>query len=159
MATMLQADFARLGIAVTVVPLEFRSLLDRVTNTRQFDSVVLGLGNGDADPNSELNVWLSSGATHLWNPNQKRPGMPWEAEIDNLMERQMIALNPSERKKLYDRVQEIVAAQLPMLFLVSPNVVVAQRGSVGNFRPAVLAHFTLWNAAELFLRKGGPAPE
>jgi peptide/nickel transport system substrate-binding protein len=159
MATILQADCAQLGITVNIVPLEFRSLIDRVTNTRQFDTVLLGLGGGDADPNPELNVWLSSGGTHLWNPNQKQPATSWEAEVDGLMKRQMITMNPAERRKQYDRVQEIVAAQLPMIFLVSPNVVVAQRGNVGNFHPAVMDHFTLWNASELYLRKGGSAPE
>ncbi|MBV9396752.1 MAG: ABC transporter substrate-binding protein [Bryobacterales bacterium] len=155
MATMLQADYAQLGIGVNIAPLEFRSLLDRVTNTRQFDTVLLGLGGGDADPNPELNVWLSSGGTHLWNPNQKQPATAWEAEIDQLMEKQMVTLNPSERRKQYERVQEIVAEQVPMIFLVTPNVVVAQRGNVGNFRPAVMDHFTLWNSSELYLRKGG----
>ena len=154
MAAMLQADFDQLGITLTIASIEFRSLLDRVTNTRQFDTVLLGLGGGDADPNAEMNVWLSSGGTHLWNPNQKQPGTPWEAEIDGLMNRQMTTLDYPARKKIYGRVQEILATECPMIFLVSPNVVVAQRGSVGNFRPAVLDHFTLWNAAELFLRKG-----
>jgi peptide/nickel transport system substrate-binding protein len=156
MATLLQADYGQLGIAVTIAPLEFRSLTERVVNTQQFDAVLLGLGGGDADPNSDQYVWLSSGGMHLWNPNQKQPALPWEGEIDRLMKQQMVALRPAERKKLYDRVQEILAAQAPMIFLVSPSVVVAQRGNVGNFRPAVLDHFTLWNAAELFLRQGGP---
>lgn len=155
MATMLQADYGQLGIAVTLAPLEFRSLLDRVLNTQQFDTALLGLGGGDADPNAEQNVWLSSGGMHLWNPSQKQPGTPWEGEVDRLMKLQMVTLRYGERKKLYDQVQEIVATQLPMLFLVSPSVVVAQRGNVGNFKPAVLDHFTLWNAAELFLRKNG----
>jgi peptide/nickel transport system substrate-binding protein len=154
MAAMLQADFDQLGIAVVIAPLEFRSVLDRVLNTRQFDTVLMGLGGGDADPTPEMNVWLSSGGTHMWNPNQTQPATSWEAEIDKLMNRQMTTLDYAERRKLYDRVQEIVAQQSPMIFLVSPNVVVAQRGTVGNFRPAVLDHFTLWNAAELFFRKG-----
>ncbi len=155
MATMLQADYGELGIAVTIAPLEFRSLLARVVDTQQFDTVLLGLGGGDADPNAEQNVWLSSGGMHLWNPNQTQPATAWEGEIDRLMKRQMVTLDGGERKKLYDRVQEIVAEQLPMIFLVSPSVVVAQRGDVGNFRPALLDHFTLWNAGELFLRKRG----
>ncbi len=152
MATMLQADYGELGIAVTIAPLEFRSFVNRVVETQQFDTAVLGLGGGDADPNAEQNVWLSSGGTHLWNPSQKQPATDWEAEIDSLMKKQMVTLRAADRKKLYDRVQEIVATQLPMIFLVSPSVVVAQRGNVGNFRPALLDHFTLWNAGELFLR-------
>jgi peptide/nickel transport system substrate-binding protein len=154
MATMLQADYGELGIAVTIAPLEFRSLTERVVSTQQFDTVLLGLGGGDADPNADQNVWLSSGGMHFWNPNQKQPATAWEAEIDQLMQRQMVTLRADERKKLYDRVQEILAAESPMIFLASPSVVVAERGNVGNFRPAVLDHFTLWNAAELFLRKG-----
>ncbi len=155
MAALLAADWAKLGIEVTVAPLEFRSLLERVLKTRQFDTVLLGLGGGDADPNPEMNVWLSSGGMHVWNPNQKQPATDWEAEIDSLMRRQMVTIQPAERRRLYDRVQEIAAAQVPMIFLASPNVVIAQRGNVGNFRPAVLHHFTLWNADELYLRKDG----
>jgi len=158
MATMLQADYGELGIDVVVSPLEFRSLIDRVVNRRQFDTAILGLGGGDADPNSEQNVWLSSGGMHLWNPNQKQPASAWEAEIDRLMQRQIVRLNADERKKLYRRVQEIVTEQSPMVFLVSPSVVVAQHGNVGNFRPAVLDHFTLWNSDELYLRKGQTKP-
>jgi len=54
-------------------------------------------------------------------------------------------------------LQEIVASEQPMIFLASPNVVVARANSVGNFRPAVLDHQTLWNAEDLFLSKDGPA--
>jgi hypothetical protein len=52
-------------------------------------------------------------------------------------------------------VQEIEAREQPILSLLSPNVLIAARRRVGNFRPAVLDHYTLWNAEELFLR---PAP-
>jgi len=128
-------------------------LIGRVVDTQQFDTALLGLGGGDSDPNAEQNVWLSSGGMHLWNPNQEQPATAWESEIDRLMKRQMVELEPGERKKQYDRVQEIVAIELPMIFLVSPSVVVAQRGNVGNFRPALLDHFTLWNAGELYLCK------
>src|SRR5487761_1558272 len=150
MATMLQADWKELGIDVHVVTLEFRSMIDRVLNTRQFDTCIMGLGGGDADPNPEMNVWLSSGSMHLWNPGQQHPATAGEAEVDGLMQRQMVTLDYRARKAVYDRVQQIVAGEAPMIFLVSPHVVVAERG-VGNFRPAILDHQTLWNADELYL--------
>ena len=152
MAQILAADWLRLGIHAIVTPLDFRSVVDRITKTRQFETVLLGLGGGDADPNPEINVWLSSGSMHVWKPNQKKPSTLWEAEIDSLMHRQMTTINKAERKRLYDRVQEIAATQSPMIFLASPNVVVAQRGNIGNFHPAVLHHFTLWNSADLFFK-------
>ena len=151
MATILQADFKDLGIQVTITPAEFRSLLDRVLKTRQFDTTLMGLGGGSADPNAEMNVWLSSGAMHLWNPNQPKAQTAWEAEIDHLMQSQAAELNVPKRRALYEQVQRIVAEQVPMIFLATPNVLAAARPSVGNFRPSVLEHTTLWNAEELFL--------
>ena len=44
--------------------------------------------NVDLDPNLQMNVWLSSASNHQWNPNQKTPATPWEAEIDRLMQAQ-----------------------------------------------------------------------
>lgn len=153
MATIIQDDLKQLGIAVHVVTLELRALIDRVTKSKDYDACVLALGGGDASPNAEMNVWLSSGGTHLWNPGQKAPATAWEAEIDSLMRRQTATLDAAERKRLYDRVQELVAQNLPMIFLASPNVLVGADKSLGNFRPTVLDHHTLWNVDELFWRQ------
>lgn len=153
MAAIIQDDLKQLGITVHVVTLELRVLIDRLTKTFDYDGCVLSLGGGDASPNAEMNVWLSSGGTHLWNPAQKRPATVWEAEIDSLMRRQAATLDNAARKRLYDRVQELVAQNLPMIFLVSPNVLVGANRLLGNFRPAVLDHHTLWNVDELFWRQ------
>ena len=153
MATLIQDDLNKLGIHAQVVPLEFRALLDRLLNSRQYEACVLGLVSGDADPNPEMNVWLSSGGTHLWNPNQNQPMTPWEAEIDSLMRQQMITLNHAHRKQLYDRVQQIAADNLPLICLASPNILVAARKGLGNFQPAVVDHYTLWNVEQLYWRE------
>lgn len=152
MAALIQDDLKQLGMRVQVVPLEFRSLLDRVMQTKEYEACVLGLASFDADPNSDINVWLSSGGTHLWNPSQARPATPWEAEIDGLMQQQLTARSYEARKRLYDRVQEILAENQPMIFLASPNVLAGAKNSVGNFRPAVLEPYVLWNVEQLYLR-------
>jgi peptide/nickel transport system substrate-binding protein len=152
MATLIQDDLKRLGIAVRAIPLEFRALVDRVLNSREYDACILGLGGGDGDPNSEVNVWLSSGGSHLWNPSQKQPSTPWEGQIDTLMRQQMTTLDHPQRKHLYDQVQQILAEQLPLIFLASPHVLVAARKDLGNFQPAPLDHYTLWNVEQLYWR-------
>jgi peptide/nickel transport system substrate-binding protein len=154
MATLLQDDLKQLGINVQVVPLEFRSLIDRVTQTKQYDACLLGLASFDADPNSDLNVWLSSGGTHLWNPSQTHPATPWEAEIDRLMEQQLVTPGFEQRKKLYDRVQEILAENQPMIFLASPDILVGAKNSIANLHPAVLEPYVLWNVEQLYFRNG-----
>jgi ABC-type transport system substrate-binding protein len=65
----------------------------------------------------------------------------------------MTTLDVKERKRLYDRVQELVAENLPIVCLVSPNVLVGAQKGLGNFRPTVLDHHALWNVEELFWRE------
>jgi peptide/nickel transport system substrate-binding protein len=154
MAALIQDDLKQLGMRVQVVPLELRSLIDRVTQTKEYDACVLGIASFDADPNSDLNVWLSSGGMHLWNPSQKHPATDWEAEIDRLMEQQLTATNIAQRKKLYDRVQEILVERQPMIFLASPDILVGAKKSIGNFHPTVLEPYVLWNVEQLYLRNG-----
>jgi peptide/nickel transport system substrate-binding protein len=152
MATVIEDDLRGLGIHVQVAPLEFRALLDHVLDKRDFDAALLRLGSGDADPNAEINVWLSTGQTHLWQLHRTTPPASWEAEIDRLMQLQLTTTDAATRKRLYDRVQAIVAEKLPIIPLVSPNIVVAARRDLGNFRPAILDHYVLWNVDELFWR-------
>lgn len=151
-ATVIQEDLKQLGVAVNVASLEFRALLDRLLKTYDYEGCVLGLGGGDADPNAEMNVWLSSGGTHLWNLGGAAPA-PWELEIDRLMNRQLVTLEYAARKRLYDRVQEVVAENLPIIPLVGPNVLAGARTGIGNFRPVILDHNTLWNVEEIFRRR------
>ncbi len=152
MATMIQEDLKELGVRVNIVPMEFRAMLDRVLKTHDYEAAIMGLGGGDTDPNSQMSVWLSSGDDHYWDLGQTKPGTPWEAEIDRLMTRQMSTLNPKERKRLYDRVQEIEVESVPFICLVSPDVLVGARHRVGNFKPAILDPQTLWNSEQLFVR-------
>jgi peptide/nickel transport system substrate-binding protein len=154
MAALIQDDLKQVGMRVQVVPLEFRSLLDRVTQTKEYDACVMGIASFDADPNSDINVWLSSGGTHLWNPSEARPATPWEAEIDRLIEEQMSARTFPQRKKLYDRAQEILAEYQPMIFLASPNILAGAKNSIGNFHPAVLEPYVLWNVEQIYLKNG-----
>jgi peptide/nickel transport system substrate-binding protein len=152
MAAIVQDDLKELGMHVQVVPLEFRSLIDRVTQSKEYDACLLGLASFDADPNSDLNVWLSNGGTHLWNPSQTHPATRWEAEIDGLMEQQLAARSFAQRKKFYDRVQQILAEYQPMIFLASPNILAGAKNVIGNFHPAVLEPYVLWNVEQLYLR-------
>jgi peptide/nickel transport system substrate-binding protein len=150
MATLIQADLKELGMSVQVVPLEFRALLDRVFQTFDYDASIFGLGGGDADPNGEMGVWLSSGSNHLWRLGQATPATSWEAEVDRLMQKQLITLDVRERKRLYDRVQTIVAEQLPFIFLAAPHILVGARADLANFQPSVLDHYTLWNVERMY---------
>jgi len=154
MATLIQDDLSKLGMNVHVVPLEFRAVLDRVFRTYDYEASIMALGGGDADPNPEMNVWMSNGGTHLWHLGEAKPVTEWEAQIDHLMQLQMVQLKYKERKQTYDRLQEIVAANVPFVFLATPDILVGAKRTLGNFKPAILDPNTLWNVEQLYYLPG-----
>jgi peptide/nickel transport system substrate-binding protein len=151
MATLIEDDLSQLGMNVHVVSLDFGAMVDRLLNSFDYEAAVMGLASGDADPTAEMNVWLSSGETHLWNLTESKPATPWEAQMDQLMNQQLVTLNYARRKQLYDQVQQIVAQDLPVICLASPHVLVGAKNRIGNFHPAILEPYALWNVDQLYV--------
>ena len=149
MAVLIQEDLQKIGIHVNVVTLDFPSLIERMTQSFDYEAILLGLTNVDLDPNGEMNVWLSSSENHQWNPQQKAPETPWEAEIDRLMRVQASSSDLKKRKEAFDRVQEIVVEQEPFIFLINKNALSAVSSSVHGAAPVILSPQTFWNAERL----------
>jgi len=152
MATIIQDDLSQVGMNVHVVSLDFGSMVDRLLNTFDYEAAVMGLADGDADPNTEMNIWLSTGGMHLWQLNEEKPATPWEAELDRLMNEQLTTLRYARRKQLFDRVQEIVSQQLPVIWLASPDILVGAKDQIGNFHPVILEPHVLWNIEKIYVR-------
>jgi peptide/nickel transport system substrate-binding protein len=149
MAVLIQDDLQKIGIHVNVVTLDFPSLIERMTQSFDYEAIILGLTNVDLDPDGEMNVWLSSSENHQWNPQQKVPETPWEAEIDSLMRAQASSSDPRKRKEAFDRVQEIVVEQEPFIFLINKNALSAVSTAVHGAAPVILSPQTFWNAERL----------
>jgi len=149
MAVLIQDDLQKIGIHVNVVTLDFPSLIERMTQTFDYEAIILGLTNVDLDPNGEMNVWLSSSENHQWNPQQKVPETSWEAEIDRLMRAQASSTDPKRRKEAFDRVQEIVVVEEPFIFLINKNALSAVSTTVHGAAPVILSPQTFWNAERL----------
>jgi peptide/nickel transport system substrate-binding protein len=150
MAAMIQQDLSGIGVKLNVVTLDFPSLIERITRSFDYEACLLGLINNDLDPNSsQMNVWLSSGENHQWNPSQKTPATSWEAEIDKLMHEQATNLDPKKRKAAFDRVQEIVWEQEPFIYLVNRNALSAVSPNARNVHPVVLRPQVYWNIDEI----------
>ena len=146
MAVLIQDDLQKIGIHVNVVTLDFPSLIERMTQSFDYEAIILGLTNVDLDPNGEMNVWLSSSENHQWNPQQKTPETAWEAEIDRLMRSQASSSDVKKRKEAFDRVQEIVVEEEPFIFLINKNALSAVSMTVRGAAPVILSPQTFWNA-------------
>ena len=155
MVAMIQQDLSQIGVKVNLVTLDFPSLIERITRTYDYEACLLGLVNTDLDPNSQMNVWLSSAENHQWNPKQSKPATVWEAELDRLMQTQSSATTDKKRKSDWDRVQQIVAEQQPFIYLVNKDAMSAVSPVVIGSAPSVLDPHTFWNADVLRL---GPDP-
>ncbi len=157
MATLIQEDLARVGIRLRLQATEFGVMMDAVLKTRKFEAALWGLVSGDADPNAEMNVWTSGGSLHVWNLKSGGGAAqrlePWEAEIDRLMTAQMTGTTFAARKPSYDRVQQLVASNLPVVFLASPHVLAAANRNLVNFEPAAMDPVLLWNAERWFWQR------
>ena len=155
MGVMIQQDLAKIGIRLNLVTLDFPSLIERITSNFNYEACLLGLVNVDLDPNAQMNVWLSSGASHAWNPNQKSPATLWEAEIDRLMQLQASATDERKRKAYFGHVQQIVWEEAPILYLVYKNALSAVSPAVRHSAVSVLSPRTFWNIEHLALDTAG----
>jgi peptide/nickel transport system substrate-binding protein len=149
MATMIQQDLTALGVTVNIVTLDFPSLIQRLRETFNYEAALLGVGNVELDPTAQMNVWLSSSDEHQWNPRQKTPATPWEAEIDRLMRAQASTMDNQARKKYFDRVQEIVSDQAPFIYLVNKNALTGVSPLLEGAHPVALRPQTYWNIEHL----------
>ncbi|HEY3740410.1 MAG TPA: ABC transporter substrate-binding protein [Bryobacteraceae bacterium] len=150
-AALLQDDLAKIGIKLNIVPLDFPSMLERIARTANYESALLGLVGEDVDPAGEANVWLSGAPQHMWNPGQKQPATAWEAEIDKLIAAQAATADQKKRKAAFDRIQQIIWDEAPVIHLVNRNALVAISPRLGNSQAAVLNPHVFWNADVLYL--------
>jgi peptide/nickel transport system substrate-binding protein len=123
-----------------------------MTQSYDYEAILLGLTNVGLDPNEQMNVWLSSSENHQWNPSEKTPETAWEAQIDTLMRAQASASDAKKRKESFDRVQEIAVEQAPFLYLVNRNALSAVAATVQGASPVILVPQTYWNAERLTVK-------
>ena len=155
---MIKQDLEDLGMKVNFKPIEFNSLVNKLLSTYEWDMVVMGLTGSPLEPNGGKNVWLSNGALHMYN--QRKPAeagvnlLPWEKELDYLFEKGATALSFEDRKKYYDRYQEIIYNEKPMIYLYSPVRISAIRNKFKNVYPTSLGG-VIHNIEEIYIDTGG----
>jgi len=155
MAILLKEQWAKLGIELDFKTIEFNNLVQRVSASGDWETIIIGLSGGDLfEPNSSKNVLKSDSRLHMFNQrNQAFSGekiLDWEIEIDRLLDQGVSSFDYQKRKVYYSKIQKIMYEQKPMLFLVAPEKLVAvSKNRLGNFQPSQLAGLT-WNLEQLY---------
>jgi peptide/nickel transport system substrate-binding protein len=145
---VVRQDLAKLGIKITLAPEAFNTLVGKLTGGFNWEAIILGF-TGGLDPHTSQNIWKSSGSLHEWWPKQDKPATAWEAEIDRLYDQAATTLDQNRRKQLYNRFQEIVAEQQPLIYFVNVQLSVAARNTLANISPSGFGGST-WNIEQIF---------
>lgn len=151
---MVKQDLEDLGMKVNFKPIEFNSLVNKLISTYDWDMVIMGLTGSPLEPNGGKNVWLSDGRLHMFNQRNPQEGkakiLPWEKELDYLYTQGALATKFEDRKKYYDKYQEIVYKEKPMIYIYSPIRIVALRNKFKNIYPSSLGGIT-HNIEEIYI--------
>jgi peptide/nickel transport system substrate-binding protein len=144
-AAVLREQAALVGIALDIVPMEFSAMITRLLAC-DYDAIYMRPLATDLDPAGNLDYWLSSGSSHLWNMRQKTPATDWEQRIDALMREQAETLDAARRRELFNEVQRVYAENLPALYFAAPRLYYAHSRRVRGVIPSVMRPPVLWNA-------------
>ncbi len=151
---MIKEDLKDLGIKVNFKPVEFNSLVNKMMTTSDWDTVLIGLTGNPLEPHSGKNVWHSKGHLHLFNMRHNGDKevniLPWEKELDELIEKGALELDYNKRKEIYDKYQQIVYDERPLIYLYSGLTITAIRNKIKNLHPTALGG-TLHNLDELYI--------
>ena len=155
MANFIRDDLAKVGIKVTLVPIDFNTLVTNLREDMQYESILLGLQSGvPPDPGMGQNVWRSSGKTHYWNMAQPKPETPQEARIDALMDTIVGVPDMAKRKEAWKEVQNIVNEQAWIMWLPTVNTKLPLSNKFGNVQPSPIPHRLLWNIDRVYQQSG-----
>lgn len=140
-AEIVQASLREIGVGVEIRILEWASFIKEYVRKRRFEAIVLGWGIG-LDPD-QYEIWHSSktGPEQLNHVGYANP------EVDELLERGRASCREAERKPYYDRLQEILAEDQPIIFLYFPEALEAVARRVHNIEAGpngIRFNFTEW---------------
>jgi peptide/nickel transport system substrate-binding protein len=153
LANFVKDDLAKVGIKVTLTPVEFNTLITNIRADFQYDAILLGLQSGSPpDPGMMQNLYRSSGMTHFWNMAQPKPESADEARIDVLMDEIVSTQDQAARKRAYREVETIINEQAWFIWLPIANQKLPVSNRFGNVQPSILPHRILWNAESLYVK-------
>ena len=153
----IKQDLSKIGIQVDFQPLAFNVLVDRLTDSLDWEAFVLGL-TGGLEPNGGANVWLLDGALHAFN-QQAAPGQTplenwqaadWEKRIADLYIQAAQVTDEAERYELYRETQQLTQEYLPFIYLINNLSLAAVRDRVQGLKFTAIGG-ALWNIQELTL--------
>ena len=139
MANFIKDDLAKVGIRVTLSPVDFNTLITNLRSDFQYEAILLGLQSGvPPDPTNGQNVWRSSGISHYWFVRQQKPATPEEARIDQLMDEIVTTHDIAERKSDLEGDPDHLERAGLVHLAADPQVKLPVSNRFGNVQPSIM---------------------
>jgi peptide/nickel transport system substrate-binding protein len=156
MGAQIKRDLAKIGIQVDFNPIAFSTLVEKLSNSLDWECHLLGFSGGGLEPNNSANVWSTEGGLHSFNqkPTVGQPEIqgwevaPWEQEINDLYIKGSQELDEQKRKAIYGEAQRLIKEYLPFIYMVNPLSMTAVRDRVEGIEYSALGG-AFWNIHEL----------
>ncbi len=142
---IIQRRFKEIGVDVKLRVIEWAAFLKEFINPGNFDATILGW-TGGPEPD-QYNIWHSSKT----GPRELNFVGFKNAEVDRLLEAGRRTFDQGERKKIYDRFQEILAEEQPYTFLYLRDALPAVASRIQGIEPApagISYNFIRWYVPE-----------
>ncbi len=140
-AEIIQRRLKEVGIEVNIRVVEWATFLKEFIFPGNFDATILGW-TGGPEPD-QYNIWHSSKTA----PRELNFIKYRNDEVDELLERGRRTFDREERKRIYDRFQEILAEEQPYTFLYVSEALPAVAKRFRGVEPApagIMHNFIKW---------------
>jgi peptide/nickel transport system substrate-binding protein len=140
-AEIVQKQLAEIGMQVKIRTIEWAAFVNEFINKGRFDATILG-----------WTIPMDPDIYDVWHSSKTKPGelnfiSYRNREVDELLENGRGTFNLRERKRCYDRIQEILAEEQPYTFLYVPDALPMISSRFRGIEPAPLGisyNFIKW---------------
>jgi peptide/nickel transport system substrate-binding protein len=155
MGSQIKQDLSKIGIQVDFTPLVWNTFLDKLSNTLDWDTCLIGL-TGGLEPNDGANVWSPDGGLHMFNqkpqagqkPIEGREVAEWEQKINELYIQGAQEFDEAKLKKIYGETQQLAQEYVPFIHLINPYSLSAVRNRFEGIKFSALGGL-FWNIHEI----------
>jgi peptide/nickel transport system substrate-binding protein len=144
---LVQQNFKKIGVEMTIKNMPASVVWGDYTVKSEFDTLMVGwdpLLYPDPDYTDRIDSKLipvkgGTGSNYVQYENP---------EIDDLCAKGTAVVDQAERKKIYDRIQEILLEDLPFAPIFAYEVIIGVKDRVHGYEPNPYTPINSWNTAE-----------
>ena len=124
-AQVIASQLAEVGITAEIKKIDWNAWLQEVYTNRNYEMTVIAL-TGKLDPHAVLNRYSSDYGRNFFNYAND--------QYDELMKQAVIATDQEQRALIYKEAQQILADEVPCVYIMDPNLIVAMKKNVKGYQ-------------------------